>query len=688
MRPLAPSIPREIGQYRMLAELGRGGMGRVLLGSGPDGRLVALKLVHEQFAEEPGFRARFRREVEASRTVSGAYTAAVIDADPDAPTPWLASVFVPGPSLHEAITTTGTLPEQPALRLAAGLATALTHIHRVDLVHRDLKPANVLLTDDGPRVIDFGIVRAISGDQTSELTRTGWLIGSPEFMSPEQAGGDPVTPASDVFSLGVVIVAACIGDSPFADSSTLRTLNNIVRAEPDLTEVPPPVRRIVEPCLDREPANRPTPAEVLESIGPITPSAQPWPTAVHELIARRKQDVAEILHEAPQTRTTTEAGPPTMAETRLDTNPEPESSPTTRIRRLRIGALVAAVALIGILSWVLWPVLRAPATEFEQVGTMSGTGSPWAVEFSPDGRTLAIAHTNGTLQLWDAESRQPMGQGLVAFADLEDLAFSPDGRTLTTAGVETIGSGEKGDERWIVQQWDVASGYQLGDPFTVEPHPEDRYSISAPKLLADGRTLAVVHEPDSGSYVQLWNVASRRQTAQFGIDEAAEFSPDGRIMAALGEKPDGVETLELWDTAGQQRIGNPISFPPGENTDAFAFSSNGDLLVTTGYRTTPDESLTDAGTIRFWNPADQNQVRQPIILPELRIGSIALSPDRHHLVGSSSDSSTLELWNTDSGQKIDTLADVRDAALSPDGRTLATVSRENDTVRMWLVPGS
>lgn len=164
---------REVGRYRVLAELGRGGMGRVLLGYGPDGRLVALKLVHEQFAEDDGFRARFRREVEASRAVSGAYTAAVVDADPDAPTPWLASVFVPGPSLHDAVQTAGALPEEPVLRLAAGLATALIQIHRAELVHRDLKPSNVLLADDGPRVIDFGLVRAVNGGRSGDLTRAG-----------------------------------------------------------------------------------------------------------------------------------------------------------------------------------------------------------------------------------------------------------------------------------------------------------------------------------------------------------------------------------------------------------------------------------------------------------------------------------------------------------------------------------
>ena len=186
MKPLGLPDPRRIGPYRIFAQLGRGGMGRVFLAGAPDGRLVALKLVHAQHVEEPGFRERFRREVAASRRVSGAYTAPVVDADVETEIPWLATAFVPGPSLRQAIDAAGPLPPQTAARLAAGLATALGAIHAAGLVHRDLKPSNVLLAADGPRVIDFGVARATDGN-TSELTHTGWLVGSPGYMSPEQA---------------------------------------------------------------------------------------------------------------------------------------------------------------------------------------------------------------------------------------------------------------------------------------------------------------------------------------------------------------------------------------------------------------------------------------------------------------------------------------------------------------------
>jgi serine/threonine protein kinase len=269
MKPLNPDEPRQVGRYRLVAALGEGGMGRVLLGVSPDGRLVAVKQVHPGFAHDDGFRSRFRREVQISRMVSGAYTAAVMDADPDAPTPWLASVFVAGPSLKEAVEAAGPLPPAAVRVLAVGLASALTDIHRAGLIHRDLKPSNVLLTDDGARVIDFGIARAAEGD--SELTHTGSIIGSPGFMSPEQADGRPLTPASDVFSLGGLLAMAATGRAPFGGGSTPQVLYNVVHSRPDLGSLPPELRRLIEPCLAKDPAQRPTPAQILDFLGPVQP---------------------------------------------------------------------------------------------------------------------------------------------------------------------------------------------------------------------------------------------------------------------------------------------------------------------------------------------------------------------------------------------------------------------------------
>ncbi|GAA1985212.1 serine/threonine-protein kinase [Amycolatopsis minnesotensis] len=296
MHALHPNEPRHIGGYRLIASLGEGGMGRVALAAAPDGRLVALKQVHASFAKDPAFRARFRREVQASRLVSGAYTAAVIDADPEADTPWLASVYVAGPSLREAVDAAGPLPEPSIRLLAAGLAAALGEVHRAGLVHRDLKPSNVLLTSDGPRVIDFGIARATEG--STELTGTGAVIGSPAFMSPEQAESRPLTPASDVFSLGALLVMAATGRGPFAGDSTPQTLYQVVHHQPDLSGVPPEVRRLAEPCLAKDPAYRPTPAQILDFLGhggPVAPVAQPWPPSVRAQIGAQEAGVRAAL---------------------------------------------------------------------------------------------------------------------------------------------------------------------------------------------------------------------------------------------------------------------------------------------------------------------------------------------------------------------------------------------------------
>jgi eukaryotic-like serine/threonine-protein kinase len=300
MKPLGPTDPYRVGRYRLVAELGRGGMGRVLLAAAPDGRLVALKQVRAQFTEDDGFRARFRREVAASRRVSGGHTAAVVDADPDGPAPWLASLFVPGPSLREAVDATGALPADPAARLAAGLAAALAEIHAAGLVHRDLKPSNVLLTDGGPCVIDFGIARATDAQGGTEVTHTGWLVGSPGFMSPEQAEGRPVTPASDMFSLGTVLVMACTGGNPFDGASTPQTLYNVVFAEPDLGAVPDRLRDAVARCLAKDPDQRPTPAELLAHLGDLAPGDLapgdlPWPPAVHDMIAAQRAELTRLM---------------------------------------------------------------------------------------------------------------------------------------------------------------------------------------------------------------------------------------------------------------------------------------------------------------------------------------------------------------------------------------------------------
>jgi len=270
---LQPTDPPAVGPYQLLKRLGAGGMGQVYLGRSPGGRLVAVKVIRPELSADPGFRARFAREAAAARTVSGVYTAPVVDADPDGPQPWLATAYVPGPSLTEAVSGNGPLAPSAVASLGAGLAEGLQAIHAAGLVHRDLKPSNVLLADDGPRVIDFGISRAVDG---SMLTQAGTVLGSPGFLSPEQAEGHEVGPASDVFSLGAVLVFAAAGQGPFGTGTVASLVYRVVNAEPDLSGVPDALRPLLERCLAKDPASRPTASQLLTELAAAAAADVSW----------------------------------------------------------------------------------------------------------------------------------------------------------------------------------------------------------------------------------------------------------------------------------------------------------------------------------------------------------------------------------------------------------------------------
>ncbi|MFB4314190.1 PQQ-binding-like beta-propeller repeat protein [Actinomadura sp. 21ATH] len=260
MEPLRPGDPRRLAQFRVLARLGQGGMGEVFLGTSPGGRAVAIKLIHREFADDPGFRARFRREAEIAQTVGGVFTAPVLRADPEAERPWLATSYLPGLSLDEAVGSYGPLPPAAVRALAVGLAEAVRSIHRAGVVHRDLKPANVLLGRDGPRVIDFGIARAAD---SAAITQSGEVIGSPGYMAPEHVAHGTAVPASDMFSLGAVLVFAVTGTGPFGDGPVHLVLHRTVHEPPRLEAMTDAVLRdIAAACLAKDPAGRPAPEEV------------------------------------------------------------------------------------------------------------------------------------------------------------------------------------------------------------------------------------------------------------------------------------------------------------------------------------------------------------------------------------------------------------------------------------------
>ncbi|MFD3661330.1 serine/threonine-protein kinase [Streptomyces sp. NPDC058659] len=376
MEPLNAEDPVTIGPFRLIGRLGVGGMGRVFLARSAGGRTVAVKVVHAELAAQEEFRRRFAREVAALERVGGTGTAPVLGSDTSADPPWVAIGYVPGPSLRTVVGDEyGPLPPATVRTLASGLARALVHIHDAGLVHRDLKPSNVLLTVDGPRLIDFGIARAV--DTVADgggLTTTGAVVGSPGFMSPEQVRGDRVTPASDVFCLGSVLAYAATGRSPFgtADSGVHATMFRIAHDEPDLTDLAPELSGLIRACLAKDPEARPSATEIVETL----PVADPWLPA--DVLARLGRHAARLLEAEAGTGVGAVVGPvvgpvvapvagpvaggASVAAAAGDPTPATPLPPTVRTtpRPRRRTALIAALATLVVAAaatatYTFWP---------------------------------------------------------------------------------------------------------------------------------------------------------------------------------------------------------------------------------------------------------------------------------------------------------------------------------------------
>ncbi|MEV5468957.1 protein kinase [Streptomyces griseoincarnatus] len=395
MRPLDMDEPTVVGPYRLLGRIGSGGMGRVYLGRSAGGRTVAVKIVHPHFALDEEFRARFRREVDAARRVGGAWTAPVLDADPDARVPWVATAYAAGPSLTAAVTELGPLPEHTVRTLGAGLAEALAAVHGLGLVHRDVKPSNVLLTLDGPLLIDFGIARAIggtsrtkSGESTASLTSTGVSIGSPGYMSPEQILGKGVTGAADVFSLGAVLAYAATGAPPFPGDSSAALLYRVVHEPPELDGLAGDLREVTEACLDKDPSARPSPAGITGRLAPEGGAARlvsgGWlPGALVEQVSRAAVNLLNLETTGGGPVDGAASGPVGFSSPSVGEGTEPESPGAVGAEAATSGPSVSGPAPSGAVGGGFGPPPVMPSSGGGPTGTVvpeprqaTGTSSP------------------------------------------------------------------------------------------------------------------------------------------------------------------------------------------------------------------------------------------------------------------------------------------------------------------------
>ncbi|MFF9637606.1 protein kinase [Streptomyces bacillaris] len=512
-------FPEYAGTYRLEACLGSGGMGVVHLARSASGLQLAVKVVHRPYAADPEFRARFRQEVAAARRVSGAFTAPVVDADPDAGRPWMATLYVPGPTLAEQVKRNGPLAPAELRRLTAGLAEALRDIHRAGVIHRDLKPSNVLLSDAGPKVIDFGISRPYDSDLRTE---TGKLIGSPPYMAPEQFQRPrEVGPAADVFALGAVLVHAATGRGPFDSDSPYIVAYQVVHDEADLSGVPEDLAELVGRCLAKDPAARPTPDEVMAELRPPSYEAAAFIPAQRRAAAVTATAVAGGEREGAEDAThVREGGVPARRWGRG----------RSRRRLVVAAALLLLVAGVGAGGFALWGgggggAAEAPGRMTEGKGRATESGaaeafSPWSTVLRTSGNATPVCSSAGVgAALYCAVD----GTGTVRIDPADGRVLWSDRNTaLRDASAPVVSGG-------VVLSAGPDGKLRAYDPVKGTPVRETGLSASPGSAFAAGSTLLVVADDgtvtalDGGSGTERWERTLAGHTRpDFGLyDEAS-----------------------------------------------------------------------------------------------------------------------------------------------------------------------
>ncbi|MES0836589.1 WD40 repeat domain-containing serine/threonine protein kinase [Nocardiopsis tropica] len=684
MRPLTPEDPRSVGPYRLLSQLGAGGMGRVYLGRDPSGTAAAVKVVRSEYAYDPGFRARFARETDLARRMRGAFTPRVLDADTSGVRPWMATEYVRGLSLHDLLRRTGPLPESAARFLARGIARALAHMHGAGLVHRDLTPGNVMVSVSGPQVIDFGVARAVEAAEgaahTGETERNP-AAGTPGYTAPEQLDGDEAGPAADVFALAAVLVYACTGAGPFGDGHPSFVAYRVKALEPALTGVPEGLRPLVAACLAKDPRERPTAEQALAALGgPPDPAgaAEDWlpPGAAAEVAGAERRYLDAVASDSAG------AGRPGR-------------------RRSRFPAVVAGAAALLLLAGAgVWASLvpGGEATEHPGDGTAAEPGTGRAacdltehvapeyaeaardrltvpgeetigldvytiptVSFSADGNVLVVSHPQG-VALWDwREGAETAYVG----ADLPDFAgtpvLSPDGCRLG------YGSPEGG-----MHVFDVGTG-----EYTV--HAED-LPLSTVAFSPDGERAAVGDlTTRSGVHtVDLETGEGATVGEGFGSD-TLQFSPDGdRLLLA---EEDSLVVVDPADGAELGRIGAVDAPVSGWSA---AWGSDGEDLVYLGAGGVLRADALNGSDPQTLVPAEDSPEEYVRVL--LNSGS-----DRLYTLQESYDDAgrflpEVRVWEYSTGEELPTggveTRFTHDLAVHPDGEAVAALAPEAGSVRL------
>jgi eukaryotic-like serine/threonine-protein kinase len=522
-------------------------MGRVYLAFTAGGRPVALKVMRPDLGEDAEFRARFQQEVTAARRVHGMYTAQVLDADPDGSPPWLATAYVDGPSLQQAVEDNGPLPEGTVWLLMAGVAEALTVIHAEGVIHRDLKPSNVLLGADGPRVIDFGIARAA---EATALTHTGIRVGTPQFMAPEQVGGDAVTPAADVFALGALTAYAVLGRSPFGEGSPVALLYRIRHERADLDGCPAPLRGLIERCLAKAPGDRPTPGQIIAECRAQTSGQRfsAWlpPAAAVGAAQQRAPDV-------PSERPTVASGDPSRQPAPW---PDQDSARTAGGRRgqswRRPSSVVAGAAAVAVIAAVATTVLLSQSAHGTGRGNLTAPRTP--ATSSPRPASSQSAQSAGASPSVERSPARPVKPSPTPSPTLDACVVGTwqevtDHTTLKVNGTPVVFTSHGVIQDFEADGTEVAdygngiiyTGTLNGNLLTliVKGSASEHYQTTKGELLSSH----IVSHLTGSLYTNL----TFNETVRFTLDSAAElYSCSGNTLTE--STTDGVATVVLTRT--------------------------------------------------------------------------------------------------------------------------------------------